>query len=352
MKLSDAMVLIVDDDPVTLQLSSETLKELCKIKVAPRPELALQMTQRFTPDLILLDVNMPEMNGYELLEAIRETEAWREVPVIFLTASSDLDAEERGLGLGAVDFVRKPINPSVLKMRVQTQLSLQLALKSESEARRHADELLEVILPTRVAHELREQGEISPRQHQGIAVIFCDVVGFTAFCSEHPAREVVPRLAKLFTAFEGVSKRWGVEKTKTIGDCFMATVGLDPEMEASQARSVLWRAACASIEMCELTAELIPEWSARAGVYCGPLVSGVVGEQRFQFDVWGDTVNVAARLCGVSAPGTIAVTAEHWRALAEEDAQRELCAHSLGLSSLKGLGNIEVFELSMSRARG
>lgn len=343
--LSGATVLIVDDDLVTLQLTSQTLKGLCAIKVAPRPSLVLKMVDSFKPNLLLLDVNMPEMDGYELLGRLREG-PWADVPVIFLTARSDLGAEERGLSLGAVDFVRKPLIPSVLLMRVQAHLRLQLALQRESEARQRADELLEVILPPRVADELRRTGHISPRQHQNIAVIFCDVVGFTAFCGAHPASEVVPRLDALFTAFEQISDRLGVERTKTIGDCFMATVGLDPELEARHERSPLLRAVYAATEMCQITSTVVPEWSARAGVYIGPLVSGVVGEQRFQFDVWGDTVNVAARLCGVSEPGSIALTAEHWHALAQQGAGRvPLSGSSLGEVSLKGLGDIEVYEV-------
>jgi|GEM_PF-430900 len=343
--LSEATVLIVDDEPVTLQLTSQTLKGLCSLKVAPRPSLVLQMVNSFTPDLILLDVNMPEMDGYELLSVLREG-PWADVPVIFLTARSDVGAEERGLSLGAVDFVRKPIIPSVLLMRVKAHLRLQLALKRESEARQRADELLKVILPPRVADELRETGQITPRQHEGIAVIFCDVAGFTAFCSERPASEVVPRLDALFTAFEQISARLGVERTKTIGDCFMATVGLDPTLEAEQALSPLLRAILAATEMCRVTPSIVPEWSARAGVYLGPLVSGVVGEQRFQFDVWGDTVNVAARLCGVSDSGTIAITAEHWAQLQRAEEGPSLSGRSLGQISLKGLGEIEVYEVS------
>jgi class 3 adenylate cyclase len=80
-------------------------------------------------------------------------------------------------------------------------------------------------------------------------------------------------------------------------------------------------------------------------VYLGPLVSGVVGEQRFQFDVWGDTVNVAARLCGVSDSGTIAITAEHWAQLQRAEEGASLSGRSLGQISLKGLGEIEVYEV-------
>lgn len=343
--LSEATVLIVDDDPITLQLTSQTLKGLCTIKVVPRPSLVLKMVESFIPDLILLDVNMPEMDGYELLTILRNG-LWSDVPVIFLTARSDVGAEERGLSLGAVDFVRKPISPTILLMRVKTHLQLQLALKNESKARQRADELLEVILPPRVAQELRVSGQILPKQHQNIAVIFCDVVGFTKFCSTHAARDVVPRLDQLFTYFEQISARLGVERTKTIGDCFMATAGLDPEIEDQHQLSPLLRAIYAATEMCHATPQIVTEWQARAGVYLGPLVSGVVGEQRFQFDVWGDTVNVSARLCGVSQPGTIAITAKHWHELTS---QREQAVHfsgySLGQLPLKGLEDIEVIEV-------
>jgi class 3 adenylate cyclase len=113
----------------------------------------------------------------------------------------------------------------------------------------------------------------------------------------------------------------------------------------------LARATLAALEMCARTADVVPEWRARAGLYQGPLVSGLVGEVRYQFDIWGDTVNVASRLCGVSGPGTVAMTAEQWGVLQGElEALRELSvccsAASLGERSLKGLGQIEVMEVT------
>ena len=341
--------MIIDDEPITLSIISRALKGLAKLKVLNHPLKATELLLSEPPELLLLDVNMPHKTGYQLLKELRTHEALRELPVIFLTARTNERDEEQGLRLGAVDYVTKPINPSTLRMRVETQLSLQLALKQESRARQRADELLRVILPPRVADELQETGRVAPRRHPQAVVMFCDVVGFTQFCSEHSSEEVVARLDALFKAYEQVALNYGVEKIKTIGDCMMAVVGL--EGEAPHERSPLMRATLATLEMCARTSEVVPEWRARAGLYQGPLVSGLVGEVRYQFDIWGDTVNVASRLCGVSAPGTVAMTAEHWEALQSElTSLRELpvscVATSLGERSLKGLGLIEVMEVA------
>lgn len=340
----NASVLIVDDDPLSLSVITRALKGLCHLRVTKNPHEALTLMQASPPDLLLSDVNMPELDGYGLLEALQCHAETANIPTIFLTARTDQRDEERGLKLGAVDYVLKPINPSILRERVRLQLQLQLALKSESEARQRADELLEVILPTPAAQELRLQGQISPKGHSDVAVIFCDVVGFTAYCNQHDPDIVIQRLDRLFRKYEEIAIRYGVEKIKTIGDCFMATTGLLSEPSEGTRLSA---AVLATLEMCAITPKITEGWSARAGVFVGPVVSGVVGDIRYQFDIWGDTVNVASRLCGVSAPHTLAVTQRDWRALSETGYSSRLDAKSLGLIALKGLQDTEIFELSL-----
>ncbi|WP_263771297.1 response regulator [Propionivibrio soli] len=123
-----ATILVVDDTPDNLALMSSLLKDEYRVKVANGGEKALRVAQGETPpDLILLDIMMPGMNGYQVLEQLKADPRTREIPVVFLTAKAEVEDEKRGLELGAVDYITKPISPPIVLARVKTQLSLKAA---------------------------------------------------------------------------------------------------------------------------------------------------------------------------------------------------------------------------------
>ena len=120
-----ATVLVVDDTPDNLTLMSSLLKDTYKVKVAHNGEKALKVARsEAPPDLILLDIMMPGMDGYEVCQHLKSDPATRDIPVIFLTAKSEVEDEKKGLELGAVDYITKPISPPIVMARVATQLSL------------------------------------------------------------------------------------------------------------------------------------------------------------------------------------------------------------------------------------
>jgi class 3 adenylate cyclase len=129
---------------------------------------------------------------------------------------------------------------------------------------------------------------VAPRRFENVAVLFVDLVSFTSFCDRHTAEEVVGSLGDLFVLSEECASRNGLEKIKTVGDAFLATAGLlkpVPDPLGSAVRCALEIAAAAPT--------IREGWRVRAGVYCGPVMAGIVGRERYQFDIWGDTVNVA-----------------------------------------------------------
>ncbi|CAK0774939.1 putative cyclic di-GMP phosphodiesterase VC_1348 [Azospirillaceae bacterium] len=126
--LERATVLVVDDTPDNLKLMSNLLKDMYKVKIANSGEKALSIAaSENPPDLILLDIMMPKMDGYEVCERLKSNRATRDIPVIFLTAKSETQDEEKGLKLGAVDYITKPISPPVVLARVETHLKLKAA---------------------------------------------------------------------------------------------------------------------------------------------------------------------------------------------------------------------------------
>jgi putative two-component system response regulator len=143
-----ATVLVVDDTPDNLSLMSALLKNSYKVKVANHGDKALRIAASATPpDVILLDVMMPDIDGYEVCRRLQANPRTRDIPVIFLTARSEVEDEQKGLALGAVDYITKPISPPILMARVATQLSL----KASADFLRSQNDFLEAEVARRTS---------------------------------------------------------------------------------------------------------------------------------------------------------------------------------------------------------
>ncbi|WP_114417611.1 hybrid sensor histidine kinase/response regulator [Marinospirillum perlucidum] len=118
------VILVVDDAPENLDIMTSLLSDHYQVKAAINGKIALKIAEKQRPDLILLDVMMPEMDGYEVCQHLKASDATRDIPVIFLTALDSADDETQGLKLGAVDYIAKPLNPDILLTRINTHLSL------------------------------------------------------------------------------------------------------------------------------------------------------------------------------------------------------------------------------------
>ena len=170
--LRQKLVLVVDDTPTNIAVISGVLKDSFTIKVATNGKKALAMARApDKPDLILLDVLMPGMDGFEVCRHLKATPTTREIPVIFLTGVTDAENEEKGFEIGAVDYIHKPVSAPIVLARVRTQLALQAALRQAGEARDQAHELLHTLraelagvarlaemgeLAASIAHEIRQ----------------------------------------------------------------------------------------------------------------------------------------------------------------------------------------------------
>src|SRR6476660_267759 len=149
MSISDRkLILIVDDTPTNVSVVSGLLKDSYRTKVATTGEKALAIvTGPEKPDLILLDVMMRGMDGFEVCRRLKANPDTREIPIIFVTAKTDDVDEVRGFEVGAVDYIHKPFSAPIVLARVKTHLALQAALAQAHEARNQADELLHALLP-------------------------------------------------------------------------------------------------------------------------------------------------------------------------------------------------------------
>lgn len=170
----------------------------------------------------------------------------------------------------------------------------------------NAERLLLNILPAPIAERMRAGETAIADSYADVTILFADVVGFTHLAASLPAGDVVRLLDRIFTAFDEVVERCGVEKIKTIGDAYMVASGLPTERPdhaiAAAEVALAMRTAVQRIALEEGAA-----LELRIGMQTGPAVAGVIGRRRFAYDVWGDTVNVASRLEAMAPPGGIRV---------------------------------------------
>lgn len=329
-------VLVVDDVAMNRDILLRRLEGLgCTAAAAVNGRQALDMLGTEDFDLILLDLMMPEVDGYEVLKRLRSSETWSSIPVIVLSALEEVEGAVRCIQLGAEDYLPKPFNLVLLKARVHAALEKKhlrdrdaLHLQQIEQEKQRVDALLHVILPHEVAEELKATNDVQTRQYDHVAVLFCDVVGFTSFCDSHGAEEVVSVLQDLVATYEALCLKHDVLKIKTIGDAFMAVCGMLTPAE----NPVLNCIRCA-VEMIDAAHRLPADWDVRIGIHVGPVVGGVLGKRQFQFDLWGDTVNSAARMEHNGEPGKITLSGAAWEQVAS------LCrGHDRGLIQVKGKG--------------
>lgn len=294
-------ILVVDDAPANIQALAGTLKEQgYAISVATNGRQALEVVDRVRPDLILLDVVMPEVDGFETCRRLKSLEATRDIPVIFLTARTETADIVKGFELGAVDYVSKPFNAHELLARVNTHLTI-------DRLHRENERLLLSILPAPIAHRLKS-GESGLADHfSDVSVMFADIVNFTTLSGGLSPKPLVSLLDDLFTLFDELARRHQVEKIKTIGDCYMAVCGV-PAPRTDHA-AALADMALEMIEQLKLFNQARgTTLQVRIGLNRGPVVAGVIGRSKFIYDLWGDTVNTASRMESTGLPGAVQVT--------------------------------------------
>jgi len=313
-------LLIVDDCRVTRSLIKHMLNnegDKYNIFMAENGKVAYEMAIENPPDLILMDWEMPVMDGIETLKHLKTTDATRDVPVIMITAFKNL---EEAFEAGATDYIHKPIDKTELLVRVKSTLSLfrlltgiikqaeQLEIQSyelELQKRRveaekkKSDELLQNILPYEVAEQLKNKGTVEAKKYKLVSVLFTDFKGFTKLSEQLTTEEIVNELDICFEKFEEIIGNHYIEKIKTIGDAFMCAGGLPIRNKSNPIDMVLTGLQIQKF-MNEYNAEKRkaghPEWGLRCGVHTGSVIAGVIGKKKFAYDIWGDTVNTAARM--------------------------------------------------------
>jgi adenylate cyclase len=341
-------ILIVDDDGYNCDLLSRLLRRdghTVACAADTRQALSLIASQLF--DLILLDVHVSDSDGVQTLAALKADELYRHLPVIMISACDEMDIAVRCIEMGAEDYLPKPFNPVLLKARVRAGLEKKrlrdrevLFVQRIQQEQRRSDELLHVIFPDEIVRELKKTSFVRPRRFDDVAVLFCDIADFTPFCDGHEPEEVVRHLQELIELWERIAERHQVEKIKTIGDAFMAAAGL---LERPADHPVLHCVRC-GLDMIAASRQLPIPWEVRVGIHLGPVVAGVIGCRHYLFDLWGDTVNTAARMESHGLPGAVMLSQPAWEAV-----EPHCHGEALGRIDVKGKGPMEVIRVESLR---
>jgi len=203
------------------------------------------------------------------------------------------------------------VSGNLLFAQIFTGLLVQVLAQNLNQERRKSDLLLRNVLPETIAQELKQTDRVQPVDYESASVLFTDFVGFTQIAESFTPQELIEELDSCFGQFDQIARRHKLEKIKTIGDAYMAVGGVPLENRTHAVDCVL-----AALQIEQLVshlrdnemAESRPYWQIRVGIHSGDLVAGVVGREKFSYDVWGDTVNTASRLESSGLAGRINIS--------------------------------------------
>ncbi len=287
-------LLVVDDNRVNRLLVARSLEQFGhRVAFAENGRQALEALRRRPADLVLLDIEMPEMNGYQTLEALRADPKLRDIPVVMMSSVDEIDSVARCIEMGAEDYLFKPVNAVLLRARVAASLE-------KKRLRDQQRELFRKFATAEVAEELLATGFALGGKHVDATVMFSDIRSFTNLAESLPPAETIELLNSYYTLmFDAIGGQGGIVN-QMLGDGLMALFGAPlPHADHTE------RAVCAALEMLELVAGFDREQAARGkpeirigiGIASGQVIAGYTGtERRVTYTCVGDTVNLAAHL--------------------------------------------------------
>jgi adenylate cyclase len=351
----DAHILVAEDEDAMRAVLLMMLRTLGYSNLAEvhDGEQALAALREREFDLLITDMQMPAMDGFALLQTIKDDPFMRHLPVIVASGLNQLDAVARCIELGAEDFLPKPVNPTILRARVHASLERKrlrdldrlrlIQLQQEKQLleieKEKSERLLLNILPQPIAERLKHGERNIAERFAEVTVLFADIVDFTLLANETDPEDLVTLLNELFSRFDRLAERHGLEKIKTIGDSYLVVGGLPlPRPDHAEAVAEMALEMLASVR--DLNSDSGTNLRVRIGLNTGPVVAGVIGRKKFTYDLWGSAVNLASRMQSHGLPNHIHLS---------EGTRRLLPAHfkvtARGTVHCKGLGEVRSYLL-------
>lgn len=317
-------ILIVDDEPYNLDYLEQELEDLgYGTTMARNGQEALEKVAAEVPDLILLDVMMPIMDGLTVCRILKESDETRLIPIVILTALDGFDDRIKGIEAGADDFLIKPVQPRELRARIRTALRLKQTVDRKIHELRRATDHFAKYVPEAVKRLVAANPEAPAltKREQDVSVLFVDISGYTCLCEQLPPDTLNRLVERYFSTFLDRLHEAGADINETAGDGFMAIFQDDDE------RAHAMTAVDTALALLEATATLnevngIHPLSIHLGLNSGP---ALVGSTRFEgvrgvrwtFTANGSVTNLAARLAAAAGPGQLLVGPETLRRLGD-----------------------------------
>jgi len=292
--MSQPKILIVDDEPFNVDYLEQELDDMnYNILTATNGREALDKVTNEPPDLILLDIMMPIMDGFAVLNELKADPLLRHIPVIIISAMNDLESVVKGIKQGAEDYLPKPFEPTLLHARISASLEKKLLRDQQRK-------LLHTFATEEIAEELMKSGFALGGRNMDATIMFADIRSFTTYTEQHEAADVVDLLNSYFASmFLPISSHGGIVN-QIIGDGLMALFGTLGKSGDHRTQAVL-----AALDMVSVLKEFNQQRAAEnkaqinigIGIASGTVMAGYTGtKHRATYTCVGDTVNLAARI--------------------------------------------------------
>jgi adenylate cyclase len=286
------------------------------------------------PDVILLDLMMPKMDGFELCRRLRKDAKTAHLPILMITALSERGDRLMGIQAGANDFLNKPIDIQDVILRVGNAVYAKHLHDQLQIEQAKSEHLLLNILPKPIAERMKKGETNIADSYPDVTVLVADLVGFTTLSAHINPELVVELLNEIFSAFDLLAEKHGLEKIKTIGDAYMVAGGISfPRPDHAEASTEL------AIDLREEIERHNQQYNSsiriRIGICTGPVIAGVIGRKRFAYDLWSETVNLACRLESTGEAGKIQISESTYERL--KDKYQFEKKHSAGVNGQSDL---------------
>jgi adenylate cyclase len=308
-------ILVVDDIKVGREVLQGVLtRQGYQVSAAADGVQALELIRSQPFDLILLDILMPRMDGYQVLEMIKADPKLHHIPVIMISMVDETDAIIRCIELGAEDFITKPYNRVLLKARIEQYVEKKLLRDQEKillqklqGGQEKSEQRLLNIVPESIADRLKKGQHAILDHSPSVTVMLADFAEIDEWSSSLESNELIEFRNDKFSIFDKLASRYSLEKITTTGDSYMVIGGI-PDPISNNASAIAELALDIMQTANQIRTNDGMPVSVRIGINTGPIRVGVIGNSNVSYDLWGDTVNLAGRMKSLSLPGAIQVS--------------------------------------------
>ncbi len=309
--MKDINILIADDVDYIVEFMMNHLKKVYNNASFIRAKNGYEvytLAVQHKPDIILLDWEMPEFSGMDALLQLKNHKDTLEIPVIMVSGFTQPDLVKKAFEAGAIDYLKKPIEPDELLARVRTAMTLANTLcqlkiqKRQLEVEKQkTDTLLKGLLPKQILDSMKLHGKIAPKRFKNVTIVYADLVDFTIKSQKMSPKRLIDELKTIFTAFDKIVESFDCTRIKTVGDAYIAVCGM---WDKNTKHAIIGAKMAEDMRqyIIDHNEEYRMDWEIRIGINSGDIIAGFISKNNLSYDIFGDTVNTASRMQVYSNP--------------------------------------------------